>query len=175
MNAAQRTFGFQLVDTSLPLDVWENNEEEGKRYLWADKLARRLAGKPTALGVELLFCLTREPMRDDEWLNTYSWWPEKGQPPILVFSSNEFEDVGIQGPETDRMIANEMVAGLAGFYGDLGTHVRKPENCPMWFNKRRDLKQIIGRQRFDAQCRKQLSKAIGEKLKALEALLGVFG
>jgi len=173
MNAAQRTFGFELVDTSLPLDVWDNVSSKAKRYLRADKLAERLANKPGSLRVELLVCVTREPMRDDEWLNIFLWWPDEGDPPIMVFSSAGF-DVEPQGPDTDRLIVNAIVSGLAGHYGKVHAHNRKPTNCPMYFNAQRELDVLVSAQKFDGKCRAKLRRALGDQLDALEALLEVF-
>lgn len=46
MNRAQGVFGFELVDLSVPLGVWDFEEEEGTPYLWAERLARRLQRMP---------------------------------------------------------------------------------------------------------------------------------
>ena len=65
MNAAQKEFGFELVQLSVPLDVWDL--QEGKTmFLWAERLADRLRGTPVELEVDILACITRHWMRDDE-------------------------------------------------------------------------------------------------------------
>lgn len=174
MNAAQTTFGFELVDTSVPLDVWDLTSPGETRYLWADKLAHRLASKPVALGVDVLACVTRHALRDDEWLDLYGWWPENGKPPILIFSAAGLEQLQPEGLETDRVIANSMVTGLAGFYGKLGAHDQPRKHCPMWFNPDRDFTHIAGPQQFDATCRKHLRQTLGGKLSALESILRLF-
>ena len=174
MNAAQSTFGFELTDLSVPLGVREFDKTEGETYLRADKLAHRLQSMPMELGVDILACVTSHYMRDDEWLNLYGWWPDGGKPPILVFSVAGFEELPPEGPKTDRAIANVMVAGLTGFYGNFDTHKRNPQNCPLAFNEDRELEYLINRQTFDAQCRKRVKAKLGTKLRAFEKLLTLF-
>jgi hypothetical protein len=173
MNAAQNTFGFELVDLSVPLGVWDLDTEKGTPYLWADHLASRLERMPMELGVEVLACVTRHWMRDDNWLNLYGWWPSERKPPIIIFSIAGFEDLAPEGRETDRAIANGTVTALAGFYGNIDSHARS-QSCPMWFNQNRDFKHLVGQQKFDASCRNKLKPKLGAKFSALEDLLKAF-
>jgi hypothetical protein len=142
--------------------------------LWAERLARWLANKTLELGVDVLACATRHRLRDDEWLNLYGWWPDDRKPPILIFSVAGFDQLAAEGPATDRVIANAMVTALAGFYGNISTHDRAPAECPMAFNPRRDFQHLVGRQAFDARCRKLLAPRLGAKLGGLDALLKAF-
>ena len=174
MNRVQGVFGFELVDLSVPLGVWDLEEEEGTPYLWAEHLADRLQRMPMELGVEVLACVTRHWMRDDNWLNLYGWWPGDRKPPIVIFSIAGFEELAPEGPETDRAIANATAAVLAGFYGDVDSHTGRAKGCPLWFNQSRDFKGLVGQQKFDASCRKTLKAKLGAKLGALEALLKTF-
>jgi hypothetical protein len=174
MNSAQQVFGFELVDMSAPLDVWDLESTEGTPYLWAEHLARRLQNKPAELRVDVLACVTRHWLRDDDWLNIYGWWPDGGKPPLLIFSVAGFDRLPPEGQDTDRAIANAMVAGLAGFYGDVGTHERGPKDCPLAFNQSRDYKHLVGPQKFDAVCQRRLGRKLGGRLRALDALLKVF-
>ncbi|MEK6334698.1 MAG: CHAT domain-containing protein [Acidobacteriota bacterium] len=174
MNQAQGVFGFELVDLSAPLGVWDLESEKGKSYLWAERLADRFQRMPMELGVEVLACVTRHWMRDDIWLNTYGWWPVDRKPPLIIFSIAGFEDLAAEGPETDRAIANATVTGLAGFYGNMDGHTRGPKDCPMWFNEARFFKHLVGQQRFDPKCRSKLKPKLGSKFGALEALLKAF-
>jgi cellulose biosynthesis protein BcsQ len=171
MNGSQSAFGFELVDLSVPLGVWDLASKRGTPYLWAERLAYRLQRAPMELGVDLLACVTRHWMRDDNWLNIYSWWPESNKPPILICSVAGFEELPPEGPETDRAIANAMVCGLAGFYGDVSFHARGASDCPMAFNEGRDFKYVAGPLKFDANCRKKLQLKLGSKFTALETLL----
>ncbi|MGY3621924.1 CHAT domain-containing protein [Bradyrhizobium sp. USDA 10063] len=172
MNAAQKELGFELVQLSVPLDVWDL--QEGKTmYLWAERLADRFRGTPVELEVDILACITRHWMRDDEWENIYGWWPSNREPPILIQSVAGFDQLEPEGRETDRVIANEMVSSLAGFYGNLGSHARGSKECPLFFNQQREFEHVAGRQRFDKDCRRKL-KGLGAKLDALDALLNVF-
>jgi hypothetical protein len=174
MNAVQQAFGFELVDMSLPLDVWDLDSDPGTPYLRAERLAHRLRNRTVELQVNVLACVTRHWLRDEEWLNLYGWWPNGGKPPVLVFSVAGFDELAAEGRETDRAIANAMVAGLAGLYADMGTHERGPMDCPMWFNESRTYDQIVGAQKFDAACRRKLGRRLGPKLRALEQLLTAF-
>ena len=174
MNGAQDIFGFELVDLSVPLGVWDFEEEEGTAYLWAEHLARRLQRMPMELGVDVLACLTRQWMRDNEWFNFYIWWPDGGKPPIVIYSVAGLDEIAPEGQETNRALANGLVSALAGFYANVGTHDRGPKNCPMAFDVNRDIEVIVGPQKFDAICRKNLKSKLGAKLNALEALLKTF-
>lgn len=174
MNRVQGVFGFELVDLSVPLGVWDLDAADGTPYLWAERLADRLQRMPMELGVELLACVTRHWMRDDDWFNLYGWWPVGRQPPIVIYSVAGFEQMAPEGPDTDRALANALVAGLAGYYGDVGSHERGAKDCPLAFNESRDFKQVVGRQKFDAAYRKKLKPKLGAKLGALEALLNTF-
>jgi hypothetical protein len=174
MNHSQSVFGFDLVDIAAPLDVWDLDRSEDTDFLWAEHLARRLQGKPAELGVDLLACVTRHWLRDDEWLYLYGWWPDEQKPPVIIFSVAGFEGLKPEGPDTDRAIANAMVTGLAGFYGKIGTHSSGAKDCPLAFNQARDIEHLIGPQKFDAKCRRALKKPLAAKLGALEALLKAF-
>lgn len=172
MNAVQKEFGFELVRLSVPLDVWDLREGK-KMFLWAEHVADRLRGIPVELGVDVLACITRHWMRDDEWENIYGWWPGNREPPILIQSVAGFDELAPEGRETDRVIANEMVSSLAGFYGDVDSHQRGSKDCPLFFNRERNFEHLVSRQRFDKDCRRKL-KGLGTKLEALDALLNVF-
>ena len=60
-------------------------------------------------------------------MNIYGWWPNDRDPPILIQSVAGFDQLARQDRETDRVIANEMVGNLAGFYGNLDGHGGKQE------------------------------------------------
>jgi hypothetical protein len=174
MNRVQGVFGFELVELSVPLGVWDLDTTKGTPYLWAEHLAGRLQRMPMELGVEVLACVTRQWMRDDDWLNLYGWWPGGRKPPIIIYSVAGFEQMAPEGPDTDRALANALVAGLAGFYGDVDAHQSRAKDCPLAFNQHRDFKQVVGRQKFDAVCRRKLKPQLGAKLGALDALLMTF-
>ena len=175
MTAAQQRFGFELVDVSAPVDAWDlEHKVDGAPYLWAERLARRLGRMPLDLHVDLLACVTRHHMRDDERFDIYGWWDEHGRSPVAVFSVAGFDRLAPAGPETERAIANVMVSALAGYLGKLDAHRRGPNDCPLAANTRRVFKYVIGRQTFDAACRRSLRKALPHELPALDALLKVF-
>ena len=174
MNQAQSEFGFELTDLSVPLGVWDLDTKPKTAYLRADYLANRLERMPMELGVEVLACVTRHWMRDEEWVDLYNWWSSKT--PIVIFSIAGFDDLAPEGPETNRAIANNMVSALAGFYGDIEAHQAGSKNCPLWFDHERKFETLISQQKFDARCRKALKLKLrkGKKLDALETLLKLF-
>ena len=176
MNAAQKEFGFELVDISAPLDAWDVEEKspDGTPYLMAEKVVERLESKTVELRINLLVCVTRHWMRDEETVNIYVWWPTGHKPSVVLFSCAGFEGLEAEGPSTDRAIANAMVAALAGFYGELDSHKRGAKDCPLAYDQSRDIELLTGRQKFDASCRRKLAAKVGKQLPALEALLDVF-
>jgi hypothetical protein len=176
MNHSQSVFGFELVTLSAPIDAWDKQERasDGTPYLWAEKLARRLTRMPAELDVNILACVTRHPMRSDDILDVYAWWPDNKKPPVMIFSCAGFEGLAAEGPETDRAIANVMVAMLAGMLGDMGSHVRGPKNCPLYYDEDREFKYLIAPQAFHKGCRDKLKQKIPKELPALEELLKTF-
>jgi hypothetical protein len=168
MNAAQDVFGFELVDMSAPLDAWDRSHETP--YLWAERVASRLASKTVELHVDLLACVTRQWLRDNTTLNIYGWWPDEGVPPVGIFSTAGL-GLAPEGPNTDRAIINMSVTLLAGFFGDMDSHETGAKNCPLSYDEDRDVTYLIGKQRFDVACRNKLKKAMPQEFPALEALL----
>lgn len=176
MNRVQSVFGFELVDLSAPMDVWDLTEraENGTPYLWAEKLAHRLERATVELRTDLLACVTRHWLRDDDHYNLYGWWPSGKKPPVIIFSCAGFDRLPAEGPETDRAIANVTASGLAGFLSDMDAHIRGAKDCPMAFNPERDYAHIIGSQKFDQKCHAVLKKKIPNELAALDTLLNTF-
>ena len=176
MNAAQDVFGFELVDMSIPLDVWdlETRASDGTPYLKAEQLAHRLEAKTVELRANVLACVTRHWMRDEKNLNLFGWWPENKKPPVVIFSCAGFDDLQAEGPDTDRVIANVTVTALAGFFGETGSHVKGAQDCPLFHNPRRKFQHLVAAQKFDAACRTKLRKKLPKELPALEALLKAF-
>lgn len=172
MNAAQDHFDLARVDLSTPIDAWdlEHRSPDGTPYLWAERLATRLGRMPLELHVNALVCITRHWLRDDNDLNIYGWWPDRKGPPVLIFSCAGFDGLAPAGPDTERVIANVLVTGLAGYLGEMGTHDRGPQDCPMARNAQRNLKRLASPQKFDRRCRARLLAKLPRALPALEAL-----
>lgn len=176
MNEAQDEFGFELAALSVPINAWdlENRAEDESPYLWADRLADRVQDLTVELGVNILVCITRHWMRDEDWFNLYLWWPVEMQPPVVIFSCAGFDDLLPTGKATDRAIVNVMVSGVAGFLGQMGSHDEEPKNCPFFFDEDRDFQLLTSEQAFDSDCRNKLKKSITpHQLTALEALLKI--
>jgi hypothetical protein len=130
--------------------------------------------KAAELGADALVCVTRHWLRDNDWLNLFAWWPDGGTPPVMIFSVAGFDQLPPVGPDTDRALANALVSGLAGYFGDVGTHDRGARDCPLAFNQDRAHEYVAGPLRFDDRCRRRLASRIGTKLPALEAMLAAF-
>lgn len=177
MNDAQTTFGFELAALSVPIDAWDLDQraDDGTPYLCAEKLAGRLQDTTVELRVNILACITRHWMRDENWLNLYGWWPDHKKPPVVIFSCAGLDGLASVGPETDRAIANVTVTALAGFLGQMGSHKRGAKDCPLAFDQNRDIAHMIGPQAFDPGCRAKLKQKLSqEQLAALESLLKPF-
>jgi hypothetical protein len=176
MNAVQQLYGFELVDLSVPLDAWDvdNKADDNAPYLWAEKFVKRLQSKTVELRLNVLACVTRHWLRDNDTFKLYGWWPPRHQPPIVIFSCAGFTNMAAEGPTTDRAIANAMVSALGGYFGELELHQRGAKDCPFAFSPTRNLKHLTSAQTFDAACRRKLAERLPKELPALEALLTAF-
>lgn len=198
LNRVQPTFEFSLADVTAPLDALDF--AEGARYLAAGRVASRLGARRRQLGLDLLVCATGLWLRDENTLNLYGWWPDNPQPglphttprtdeawPLLRDQRAEQEATRHQGvavishaglPELrgdERALANSLVALLAGYFGDLGTHARGARHCPLFENRDRDPELLRSRQRFDPACAARVRRALGaEAARALDAILAAF-
>jgi hypothetical protein len=173
LNAVQTHFGFVRADLSLPLDAWWMREKapDGSPYLWADKLAERFARVPLEQRVSALVCITRHWMYGSGDANLFAWWPEnESDPGIMILSFAGFDELPAEGPQTSRAIANLLVTTLAGYLAETGTHDSSPRTCPLYYNPKRNLDLLTGKQTFDPGCRKKLAKKLGTVLPAIEAI-----
>jgi hypothetical protein len=155
LNAAQKRFGFQTVDLSVPLDAMETVEENGKRisFLRADRIADRLGGKTIDLHADYLVCITHLPLSDSKNRNFYAWWPQGGKPPVIVLSYAGFEGLQSSGILAQRALTNVLVMAIAGVEAVMEPHDRGPESCPFFRNAARKVEVITGEQKFDEACR----------------------
>lgn len=176
MNEAQGVFDFELMDFSAPLDIWDVEERalDQTPYLWAEKLATRMAPSLVGQGMRMLACITRHWLRDDTTLNLYGWVSSDRRPPMAVMSFAGFDELRAEGARTDRALANLLVSLIAEFDCGLDVHTKGDHACPMWENRPRDLEQITGPQRFDTSCRRKLAKDHARELEAFNALLSAF-
>jgi hypothetical protein len=175
LNAAQKIFALSREELSAPLDGWYTDEREGLRFLWAERAARRLQASAASLNLDVLVCVTRHWLCDDDTLYLYAWWPGDQTPPVAFLSVAGFDDLAPEGRQTDRAIANTLVTCLAGFFGNTGTHERGAKSCPLAFNQERELAHLVGDQRFDERCRRRLSEVLGrDTVAALDAMLKRF-
>jgi CHAT domain len=176
MSAVQTMFGFELTTMSVPLGVWdlEYQSPDSTPYLWAEKLAQRLHSKSAEINADVLACITRHWLADDDTLNLYGWWPDSPTPPVVIYSCAGFDRLPAQGSLTDRVIANVIVSALAGFYAGVGSHEKGSKDCPLYYNEERDFDLIAAVQQFDPDCRKKLRRKDATLLTALDQLLHAF-
>jgi hypothetical protein len=188
LNLAQGAFEFSAVDVTVPLCAWSLQPGKNKlnrtkeSYLYADRFAEQLAAKPRELGVEFLACITDRPMVRDTpegpLYNIHLWWPEvsgpaKDQAPLLLFSTFG-QPIPPRGPVAERVLANGLVASLAGILMGGETHRGGPEDCPLYFNPHRDFSYLAGVLRFHDACRRRLEKKFPRELEAFDRMLTVF-
>jgi hypothetical protein len=169
MNAAQSRIELKAANLSAPLDAFK--AENGVRYLWKERVARRLSGSAGQLGANVLLCLTHYPLNQDSDGRVYAWWPKSLESPVLVFSYAGMK-LDPDSTETARALANTIVRAIAAIKQGLALHDRGPRTCPMFENRQADLATIMARQEFDPQCRNQFKEA--PYLADLDALLRVF-
>ena len=176
MSSAQSFFGFEVVDLSVPIDAWHKAGKD--RYLDADRFADRLTPQIAQLGVHYISAIVDEWMMceidDGQEFNIYGWWPPRDKPPVLIFSTKEL-GLDPKGPETDRAIANAIVAGISGYLLNEHAHAKPLATCPRYRNPLRKLSVLTGRQKFCAACRKKLENRFKTEWKAMNAILRAFG
>ena len=174
LNDAQTVFGFRLEGLSAPLDAWDLDTAEGQTFLWAEKASRRLQATAASLNADLLVCVTRHWLRERRvalpvWLVAR---PSDAAGRVPLGGRRRGAEAGRSRDRPgDRQ---RLVTCLAGFYGEIGTHESGAKNCPLAFNESRAFAHLVDEQRFDAQCRRKLAGPLGDKLKALDALLTAF-
>jgi CHAT domain len=173
LNGAQKRFGFETVNLSVPLDAMETVDEGGQRisYLRVDRIAERLTAKLLDLQALYLVCITHLPLSDGKVPNLYAWWPEGRKPPVLILSYHGFESLHSEGILARRALTNVLVMAISGMQANRDTHERGPKNCPLYRNPERSLEVITAQQTFDPECRGYLDPA---DLAAFEAMLRVF-
>jgi hypothetical protein len=169
MNAAQARFQFDVANLSAPLDAFKM--VDGERYLWKERVAKRLHGCAGELGANLLLCLTRYSLNPDGGRAIHTWWPEAGESPVLIFS---YAGVALDPDSLDaaRALANSIVRALAATQQQLVFHKTGPADCPMFASPQGDTAGLTGRQELDKDCRARIKDEAFAA--ALDALLRVF-
>jgi hypothetical protein len=170
LTQVQERYSFEPVSFPAPIGTWRREKSEGQSFVVAEALYERLKSKPKELGVAHLVCMTNFPLESKEWLYLYYWERE----PLSVASTFELMDQ-LSEPEltVERMMANL----AAGVVCDLDVHPpgRGPSDCPLYFNKERDIRSIAGRLRFCAACRRKFKRKEGQaRLRAADQLLAAY-
>ena len=165
MNAAQTIFGFELVDMSVPLDVWDI--DRARRHELPLGRARRApaAGQAGGARASISWPASRATgCATTTGSTSTAGGPTSRKPPVVIFSFAGFDQLKPEGPETDRAIANAMVAGLAGFFGDVehATQQRR-EGLSAGVQRRARLKHLVGRAEVRCRCRRKLKGPFGVK------------
>jgi len=171
LNLAQARFIFECVNLSAPLDTFEAHD--GNKVLRAERLARRLSGRPSELNVNYLVCITAHPMVDEKGRRVFEWSPTNALP-VLVLSYAAFRQLDPYSVDVERALTNAIVAVLAAARARLVRHDKPPLDCPLYLGKKPRFSALIAEQRFDPECRKQLQRIIAADLSPLEAMLRVF-
>jgi hypothetical protein len=177
MNAAQRWFGFHLVDLSTPFGAWQRYKRSSLQ-LNANVTAERLRHKPLELGSDILLCVTEYPImyeyEDEIETDLDVWWPAPDEDVNIVIISSSMPGFPRTGIESSRIVANVVVQGLSGLLARVPCHKRGPKSCPLYTDPERSIKRATARLEFDRACLKELRNTIGDDLSALQALLKVF-
>ncbi len=184
LNSVQERIVFRRVDVNTPMGVWVRDPEENITYLSAERFTQKLKDKPKALGVDLLACITNWWMRDKDTLKIYGWWTDTAAIRILIFSTAGLA-LPTAGPAAGRVIANELVSGIASQLAESNAKVNPihrgaPTDCPFYFNAERKLTSVTGRLRICPASRRLLSKVlpveidVGATLAAFDALLAAY-
>jgi len=168
LNAAQTRFQFTVANLSAPLDAFK--VEGGVRYLWKERIARRLQGCAGELGANQLLCLTHYPLNSDSGKKVYTWWP-KDMKSVVIFSYAGMP-LDPESRDTARALTNATVRAIAATQRGLALHRGTHKDCPMYDNREAAMPIITGRQSFDEDCCAKFDDA--GYLAALDALLRVF-
>jgi hypothetical protein len=83
-------------------------------------------------------------------------------------------DFPSSGEVADAFVVNGVVGAIAGVLCDLGSHKDGERRCPLYYNARRELALLVGRQRFDPRVRRAIKRKSPGLLTALDALLAKF-
>jgi hypothetical protein len=167
LNNAQKGFEFLAASLSAPLDAFK--VVGGKRYLWKERVARRLQGCAGELGANLLLCLTHYPLSDGG-KKIFAWWPKDAQS-IVIFSYAGMP-LDPESRDTARALTNVIVRAIAATQKKLPLHPGPHKECPMYANEGAVMSIITARQAFDLECCAKFDDA--KVLTALDAMLRVF-
>ncbi len=158
LNRAQASFEFEAVHLIAPIGTWrlERGEHLPERaYVDADQVNQRLGMKPEELGLRKLLCFTTFWLKDQEWLNLYSWdelpYPNDR---LAIFSLAGFEAAfNDSGLMFERAIANLVGGALL----PIEEHEDGARNCPCYFNPRREVQLVAGALELCPECVKRLT------------------
>ncbi|HEY7514466.1 MAG TPA: CHAT domain-containing protein, partial [Vicinamibacteria bacterium] len=176
LTAAQGMYGFEVVEATAPLGTWRldrgDDEEEG--FLHGGRLGERLRAKPRELGLDALFCVTTFRVGDDDAPDLYVWYRDDFSDPDgrtrgfgLISLYRVLERLDPPRLTLERVLANL----ITGCLSDAPEHRRGPKSCPHYYNAERDVRFLAGPLRFDATCRRRVSR---ERLPHLVRLLRAF-
>ena len=180
LQDVQAEVDVQVAALSVPVDAFdrENRAPEGEPYLWAERLARRLARTPGDLGVDALVCFTRRWLRDDDWFDLGQWMqsedPKTKTAPIAILSYAGLDPLPTRGAEAARMLANGVVTALAGVVGRLAIHEGGSRRCPMASKAADSVAHLSAMHAFDPACRAALAKTRSKLLAALDQMSNAF-
>jgi hypothetical protein len=168
LTRAQEKFEFRAVRFTAPLGTWRIEKKgEGKTYLMAEAVAKRLQDKPREFGADLLFAITNLPLRSAQ-KSYVQVWDRSPDKKIKIISIDGYLQNCAQDFSIEHLVANVVAAGLV----TLNNHKSKPMNCLMFDNPPGD-PAVCGRLVLCSVCKRQMQKK-GEDSKSIEALLAAY-
>lgn len=167
LNNEQTTYAFEAIELSPPsAEFWDVSAQS--RVLDPEHVANSLRNKIPTLGVELLVCVTRQPLRDQQ----RGWWPANRKTAVVIISCAGI-DLPDEGALVDGVLANAMVVSLAKFFGGAGAHAKGAKTCPLAFDDSAP-DSLSQRLAFDVGCLQTLEKSMPRELPALKELAKLF-
>jgi hypothetical protein len=158
LNDAQSTYAFDSVELpKLP--------QSDDPALDPEEIANSVRHKIARMGVELLVCVTRRALRNQQ----RGWWSANRKTAVTVISCAGIE-LPAEGPLVDRVLTNAVVSSLARFFGGAGAHVKGSKACPLAFDPGRASESLTQPLKLDIPCLRTLQKSMRRELPALEAL-----
>jgi CHAT domain len=169
LTRAQEKFEFRAVRFTAPLGTWriEKAEGQGKAYLMAEDVARRLENKPREFGADRLIAIANLPLRSARKEELQVWDRSPGRR-ITIISIYGYLRNSTPEFTIERLISNLVTAGLV----NLENHKNGLKTCLMYDNPPGDL-SLGGRLSLCDQCKKRL-RSRGEDFQWIEALLAAY-
>jgi len=169
LTRAQEKFEFRAVYFTAPLGTWriEKAEGQGKTYLMAENVAKRLEDKPREFGADRLIAITNLPLRSARKEELQVWDRAPGRR-ITIISTYGYLQSSTPEFTIEHLVSNVVTAGLV----DLKNHKNGLKTCLMYDNPPGD-PSVGGRLSLCGQCKERMRRR-GENFQWIEALLAAY-